>query len=294
MTYIIPLTIILVCLATIIFIVARKFSAVANMDTQSMPEVKEADAKNRIMADRLKRKLSYGLSKTRPAARFVTNKFGEKFRQIYQKALEKEKEYQKQSSKGTTTKKDEEKIKELLGQAEELFKNEKYLEAEQKYIKVIGLDAKNVEGYKGLGQIYAEQKNYDQAKETLEFALKLNENDAETYSRLGGIASQKENLEEAKKYYLKSIALSGQSAATHVDLGLVCKASGDKEESFRCLQQAVDIEPNNPRYLDLLLEMSIMLGRKEIAQGTLKKLKETNPENQKLEQREEEVKKIKS
>lgn len=295
MSYTIPLAIILFSLIIIGYIVMRKFSAIANMDTKSMPEVKEAEAKKRIMAERLKRKMGQGLAKARPAARFVSGKLGESFKKLYRKALEVERKYQKQASlENGQDEVDEQKIKELLGQAEELFKNEKYPEAEQKYIKVVGLDPKNVEAYRGLGDIYTEQKNYDQAKETLEFALKLNENDAQTLSRLGRITSQKGSLDEAKKYYLESIALSSQTAATHVDLALVCKAAGDQEESFKCLQQASEIEPNNPRYLDLLLEMSIILGKKDVAKETLKKLKEVNPDNQKLKEREKEIRKMKS
>ncbi|MFH1173323.1 MAG: tetratricopeptide repeat protein [bacterium] len=295
MSYIIPLIIIFACLAVIGYVIGRKFSAIANMDTKSMPEVKEAEAKKRILAERLKRKIGEGVAKAKPATKFVSDKLGDGFKKLYHKALEVERKYQKQASLANgQTEQDEQKIEVLLGQAEELFKTEKYPEAEQKYIKVIGLDPKNVEAYRGLGDIYTEQKNYDQAKETLEFALKLNQNDAATLARLGRITSQKGSLDEAKKYYLESIALSGQSAATHVDLALVCKASGDQEESFKCLEQAAEIEPNNPRYLDLLLEMSIILGKKEIAQETLKKLKEVNPDNQKLKEREKEIRKMKA
>lgn len=276
-------------------IIGRRFSHIAILDVESMPQAKEAAVKNNLLAERLRRKLNHFATKIKPLIKPVFVKLGREFKKLYDKILEMERKYQKQSLQLGDAKSPggEVKIKELLGQAEELVKEKKYAEAEHKYIDIVGLDAKSVEAYKGLSQIYLEQKNYDQAKEALEFALKLNQNDAEACSRLGAVISQKGDLAEAKNYYLRAVNLSSKSAAAYVDLALVCQTAGDKEEAFNYLQQAVEIEPNNPRYLDLLLEISIMLGRKSIAEETLKKLKEVNPENQKLDELAAAVKKLK-
>ncbi len=290
----IPLIIVGLSLGGIIFIIARKLPVLAALDADSIPQVKEATVKKNLLDERLKRKLREFFAKLKPIVKFLSDKSGAGFKRLYQRALELERKYQRQSPAMLAGGAEEqaEKIRELLSQAEELFNAGKYLEAEQKYIEIIALDNKNIEAYKGLGELYLEQKDYDQAKETMEFILKLNKDDARTYARLGAITSQKGNLEEAKEYYLKSLALSSESAAAHVDLGLVCQATGDKEEAFKCLQKASEIEPNNPRYLDLLLEMAIMLGRKGLAEETFKKLKEVNPENQKLKDLQKEIKKM--
>ncbi|MFH1225836.1 MAG: tetratricopeptide repeat protein [bacterium] len=290
----IPLIIAGLSLGGIIFIIARKLPVLTALDTDSIPQVKEATVKKNLLDERLRRKLREFFAKLNPAVKFLSNKGGTAFKRLYQRAMELERKYQRQSPAVLTGGEEEqaERIKEFLDQAEELLEAEKYLEAEQKYIEIIALDNKNIEAYKGLGELYLEQKNYDQAKETMEFILKLNKDDARTYNRLGAITSQKGNLEEAKEYYLKSLALSSESAAAHVDLGLVCQATGDQEEAFKCLQKAAAIEPNNPRYLDLLLEMAIILGRKGLAEETFKKLKEVNPENQKLNDLKKEIRQM--
>jgi hypothetical protein len=54
-------------------------------------------------------------------------------------------------------------------------------------------------------------------------------------------------------------------------------------------RKALEIEPNNPRYLDTILEISIIKKDKVLANETYKRLKEVNPENQKLAEIKEEI-----
>jgi tetratricopeptide (TPR) repeat protein len=60
------------------------------------------------------------------------------------------------------------------------------------------------------------------------------------------------------------------------------EAERDVSGAFRHLQKAVELAPNNPKYLDFLLEVSIMLEEKETALETYEKFHAINPENQKL------------
>ena len=48
------------------------------------------------------------------------------------------------------------------------------------------------------------------------------------------------------------------------------------------LKEAVTIESGNPKYLDRLIELSIILKDKNLAETSLSKLKEINPENKKI------------
>ena len=44
----------------------------------------------------------------------------------------------------------------------------------------------------------------------------------------------------------------------------------------------MELEPENPEYLDKLVETSIMAGQKDCAEDAYRKLRMVNPENQKL------------
>ena len=56
--------------------------------------------------------------------------------------------------------------------------------------------------------------------------------------------------------------------------------------------QAVELEPQNPKYLDLLIETAIICGDKATAVRSLEELRLVNPDNQKLDSFRERITKI--
>lgn len=254
---IIPLIIMVVSLAGIIFIIVRKFPVLAAIDVGSIKKEQEAEKKEKIIAARLERKIR-GLGKILAALLLpIVLRLKGWFQKIYSKILEWEKYYAKKKTKAPVAVPEmEQKIKALSFAAEEDMKEGKIDEAEKKYIEIISLDHRNIEAYKKLGRLYLEQKNYDHAHETLEHILKLNPNDAETL----------------------------------IDLGLLQKQKGENEKALLTFERAVQLEPADPQNLDFLIEMSIIVGNKVLAEETFKKLREANPENQKLAEFEERIK----
>ncbi len=256
---IIPLVIIVVSLAFIIFIIVRKFPVLAAIDIGSIKSEQEAAKKEEIIASRLERKITgFGnfLSKVfSPLGEFFKNIF----KKVHGRARSLEAEYVKKKDKEASSPAEiEQKIKSLFFLVEELVKEKKFDEAEQKCIEIISFDHKNTDAYKKLGFIYLEQKNYNNAEETFAHILKLIPDDVETL----------------------------------IDLGLLLKQRDEKEKALQSFSRAVEIEPTNPKNLDFLIEISIMVGNKGLASKTLEKLKEVNPENQKLEELEERIKNI--
>ena len=57
---------------------------------------------------------------------------------------------------------------------------------------------------------------------------------------------------------------------------------GDNDNALTMIQNALTLAPKNPKYLDFLIELSILINNKYLAEITWDKLKEVNPENQKL------------
>src|SRR3989339_285760 len=110
------------------------------------------------------------------------------------------------------------------------------------------------------------------------------------------------DLVEAKEEYNKKISGESERSGTvklfekegggaqdfvklsdiYFDLASVSRAIESWDNVILNLDKALEIEPNNPRYLDTKLEISIIKKDKKQAQETYKKLAEVNPENQKL------------
>ena len=65
-------------------------------------------------------------------------------------------------------------------------------------------------------------------------------------------------------------------------MGEWLREGGGLAEAIVAYRTAAEHEPNNPRVLDLLLEISILSGDKRLAREAFIKLQAANPENQKL------------
>ena len=279
---IIPLIIILISLLTIIIIVARKFSVLSSLDLESIPAEKEASMKERIISSRLKRNFirwgSRAMRIIRPAG-VATADF---FKWSYNKLSEIKEGYKGEEHISESGLK--EKTEQLFVEAEELKKSNDFPSAEKKYIEIIGIDSKNINAFKNLAQVYFELKNYEEAKQIFEHILKLKDDDVEAYGGLAEIAKEKGHFNEARDEYLKSLNINNERSQTYFDLSLVYKAMENMKEAMDNIKKALSIEPNNPRYLDAMLDISIINKDKAAAFNAFDKLKNANPDNQKLEE----------
>ncbi len=144
---------------------------------------------------------------------------------------------------------DAETIHRLTEEAKALLEKDEVIPAEKKYIDIISHNAKSVDAYEGLGNLYLSQGQFDQARETLQFALRLSPNDA---SVLVSLAELEMKLDQPK------------AALGH-------------------MHKAIQKRSKNPKYLDLYIEISLKAGSLKDAQEGSKRLKEVNPENQKIQ-----------
>ncbi|MEI6597209.1 MAG: hypothetical protein WCL13_03320 [bacterium] len=245
---IIPLILILISLSVVIIIISRKFSVLAALDVANIPAEKEAKFKERIISNRLKRNvIKYWAKLSRistPLSQLVSGYIKLKIHKLYQA---KNVYHENKITDGPET------IGQLFSQAEELKKRDDLDAAERKYIEIIGLDSKNLKAFKELSRIYFEKKEFGEAKQTIEHLLKLKEDD-----------------EDICDIYF--------SAAE------VYQAMGKSPEAVASLKKALKIEPANPRYLDTMLEISIIIKDKALALDTYEKLLKANSDNNKLEE----------
>jgi len=274
---IIPLLLILISLSVIIIVVSRKFSVLAALDVASIPAEKEAKFKERIISNRLKRNIiKYWVKSTRvltPLGQSAGSYLKSKLYKLYQ-AKDVYRADEKTDGRGT--------IDQLFSQAEELKKRDDLDSAEKKYIEIIGADSKNLKAFEELSRIYFEKKEFEEAKQTLEYILKLREEDIN--GDLLKKAEEKGGLDETGGGLLKTTGINKQDAQTYFSLAEVYRAMGKLTEAANVFKKALKIEPSNPRYLDTMLEISIIIKDKALSLDTYNKLLKVNPENNKLEE----------
>jgi tetratricopeptide (TPR) repeat protein len=238
------------------FIIVGKFPQLSIIKVETVKSEREAQTKKNILVKRLKRirsKWFLGLIKLlSPLGRIIKSRAIK----IYDRALHLEKQYKEMKPKKEAA--PDVKLETLLEEAEKLVEDENWKEAEQKYLQAIGLDYKNSASYEGLGDVYLNKKEFKEAKETFEFVAKLNPGKASVYVSL-----------------------------TEAALGL-----GDIDKAIEYLSTALEIEPNNPKHLDFLIEVGIMGKNYRVARNALDKLREVNPENQKIKDFEIRLKKL--
>ncbi|PIT87144.1 MAG: hypothetical protein COU31_04520 [Candidatus Magasanikbacteria bacterium CG10_big_fil_rev_8_21_14_0_10_40_10] len=246
-------------------ILVRKFLVVASIDTGSIPKHQQEAVRQQLAATRLKRKFERAGGAANKFVKPVFQKFYEWMKSLIQSLVKLERQTSVLIAKTRHRKEDaQEKIVELKEIAQEAARAEDFTEAEAKYIEMISLNPQSVEAYKKLGDLYMEMKEYKSALETYGFIISLEKKQGTTQTIDGGAGS----------------ALADHYAdVARAHIGLL-----EWSQALQNIDEALKFEPNNPKYLDLLFDISIQL--KDVARGdeALTRLKEVNPENQKLEE----------
>jgi Flp pilus assembly protein TadD len=114
--------------------------------------------------------------------------------------------------------------------------------------------------------------------------LKLDSSNPFVHRSLGGVARDAGDLKTAQEHFGSLVELEKTSPIAYLDLASIYLALENPHRAFELAQEAAVLEPNNPKVLDFLLEVSIIMQDKEAAEKTLKQLQEVNPDNQKLEE----------
>ena len=267
LVYIIPAIIIVASVLAILALVFKKLPDLAMIDVETIPKVKEDRVRNRIMQERLVRSV-IGLKKNvgtlvKPAV----EKMKSGSQNFYQKILELEKRSAAQATPLKIIDVNQE-IKDKLAEAARLFKEGELEKAEELGAEAIGLDSKNPDAYELLVEIYIASREYKKARETARYLLKL-------LNHQGAAAD--------------ASVLRRRLANCYGELGYIYELEHRYNYAFTNYQKAVELEPNNPRFLDLLLKISIMLKNKKVAIEVFSSLRQADPENAKLSEIKEEI-----
>jgi len=258
----------LASLAVIAYIFIRKFPILANIDVSQIEAERQAELKRKILSDKFKRSFNRGFKQflkfAKPLGKFLTSFF----KWLYNKLINLKENYsQENEGVGEDVNK---KIEVLFAEAQDLVHKDSLAKAESKYIEIIGLDSKNYKAFELLAENYFEQENYEEAEQTLEHAIKLKEQ-----LKKGG-----QNISDI------------EMAKTFFSLGLVLQKFNNLTISFEKFKQALELEPNNPRYLDKMVEVCIIMKDSANGRQYCQRLESTNPGNKKLKELKDKIREI--
>lgn len=268
MMIIIAWIIALVSLAVIIFIVFRKFPVLANIDIGEIEAERQAELKRKILNDKFKRSVTKVFKELgkflKPVGKSLVSLFG----LLYNRLVNLKENYAEENQ--TTDIDVNKKIEVLFAEAQDLTHKEELAKAEAKYIEIIGIDSKNYKAFELLGENYFHRENYEEAEQTFEHAIKL-----------------KEQLKKADEDISDM-----EVAKTLFNLSLVYQKMNNSNVALAKVKLALELEPNNPRYLDKMVELCIMTKDPSQAREYCQRLEEANPSNKKLKELKDRIREL--
>lgn len=288
MSFVAPLALIIASLGTILVIIVRRFPQLSLLDVDNMPQVKEGKKKleflRRRVAERAKETQAARLEQWKPmVARWKALQW--RFRRYVgniERILARERERViRRMSKGEAAMHAED-LRGTLQEGAFAFEQGDFEEAENKYLAVIRLDPKNKDAYLGLGDVYRKQEQTEEAKETYKFLAQLDPQSDVVRVKLAELAEEAGNMEEAIRYYEQAVLLNDNLAPRFAKLAELLSDVAAYPAAYEAIRQGADLEPQNPKYLDMLVEISILSGRKDAAEAAYDALRKVNPDNEKL------------
>lgn len=281
------LIIILLCVFILGYLFFSKAHSLVNLDVKNLPEEIEQQKKKEIIIKRLENKGKEIGKKIIEKLSFLNGSWfflQKKFRFLVFR-IEKLWHYEESISKKTkvlSSIEKEEKLKGILKEAEKFFIVQNYEKAEELYIAALRFDSKSEAVYRGLADTYLAKKSYNEAAETYEFLLSLNKNNDNVLIKLGEIKEIQNKLDEAIGYFQQAATIGDSSAPRFFHLAELLLKAEQPEVAKESINEACLLEPKNPKYLDLLIEIAIICHDKLLAEKTLQELRMVNPENNKL------------
>lgn len=263
----VSLILVVIGLVIIATIILKKFPALAILDVENIPGQKEAKFKEEIIKKRIERNFSKWSGFLIKLWNFFNSITSKPLHRAYEK-LKEVKDFYRRSKKLTLTER-RERVRNLFIMAQDSLKNDDLEKAENSLIEIISLEQKNLPAFVDLADVYAAGKKWLEARQTLGYALKLAKASQDNYF-IGDITTQK----------------------IYFSLALVNRNLGNNQEALDDVCEALEVEPNNPKYLDLAIELAVSENKKKFAAELFERLQEVNPENAKLVELQTEISQI--
>ncbi len=167
---------------------------------------------------------------------------------------------------------------EYLTRGAALYKNEKYEEALDCYLKAEKADPKNINVYFKEGEAYVMLEKYEEAAKTFKKIILLDKNNGLAYFHLGNTAFLADNPMEGREMYAKAIKCGYATYQVYFNLATYFEQEGEYDEAIKNYNKAIVRDPFVPEAKLRKAEIYINTGRTEQAVQALDDLIETNPD----------------
>lgn len=284
------LIILLICLVVAGFIVVRKFPQLSNLDVANLPDEQQSLKKRQLIEHRLREKGKMVSEKlhTRfsPLVKFF--KLLQLQFRIYVGKIERlwhhEQTVKVKSAPVPPQDREDarQKLAALIQEAANAVAIANWERAEDLYISAIKIDQKSAAAYRGLGDVYAAKGSLEEARQTYQFVLQLDPDDDMVMVKLAEMAESQGDIEDAINYYQQAVLVNDSLSPRFYHLAELLLKVSHPQVAKEAIVQAVELEPRNPKFLDLLIEVAILCGDKPLAQKGWNDLRMVNPDNNKL------------
>lgn len=279
-------------------IAVRHFPQVANLDIGSLPEEQAAHKKREILARRVEaegsRWLMWLQTKLKPVLRWW-GKVQLRFR-VYVGKVERlwhhEERLKRKQTVVATPEDAADKVAALIAEAEGHLQRGEHDKAEQLFLAAIKFDHRSLPAYRGLADTYFAQGALEEAQETYKFVLRFNPNDDAVMAKIAEIAESRGDLDTAIAAYQQAVVTNDSLSPRFYHLAELLLKVNQPKTAKEAIVSAVELEPKNPKYLDLLIETAILAGDKELAKQGFEELRLVNAKNQKLQAFSERIKEM--
>lgn len=284
--------IIIISLAVCGTIVFKKFPQLSNVDVENLPQEKEAQKKKEILSRRVAADRQEFMQRWRVRLQPV-GKWWQQIQLSFRKYVGKIERlwHHEEHAKGQplalapsapVAAAPEDKGGTLLQEARQQLERGAYEKAETLFIAVIKQDPHSAAAYRGLGDTYFAQGALAEAEETYSFLHQLSPEDDMVLAKLGEVSERRGNVEKAIDFYQQAAILNDSLAPRFYHLAELLTQVGQPVTAKEAIIQAVELDPKNPNYLDLLAEIGILCGDKDLVEQAYNELRIINPKNEKL------------
>lgn len=285
----------LLCIGVAISIVRRHWSEIRLLDPESVKEERQRRKRMEVIHRRFDRIRAEQFLPFRRLGRAIKTSADDFQKHLQERVHTFESAYRTVknpfSAIAPTTR---ERIKTLLSEGRALSRDLKFADAERRFLEILSLDARQVDGYKGLGTIYLKQKLYPQARETFEFLLKMKKADDVVYAGLAEVSEAEGDLSKAEGFRQKAVQSGIRQPHRHAELAEFLLRQNRAVEAILVAEKAASMSPNCGRYLELCLESALEIKDVKKARHWYDRYRLNADDQQRLQSFREKVEKLES
>ncbi|MBI3231730.1 MAG: tetratricopeptide repeat protein [Candidatus Doudnabacteria bacterium] len=126
------------------------------------------------------------------------------------------------------------------------------VKSEQDYLEAIKNEPKNLGHYDNLGKHYLQAGNFGDAKDAYMYLTSHDSGKADYWANLGFAAFKLKDFKQAIEAYKNSLALDSSQPNRYYNLAQSYKMTGDSERAREALAVALQMDPQNFKFLELM------------------------------------------